>query len=158
MIKIRKTAALALALGLAAAPFSALPALAQTAPAAPETAVPLPAPTEAAPVDEQKLQSFVVAFLEVNKVGQEYQPRLQAAAADQAEQAKIQEEASQKMVEAVEGTNGITVEEYSTILSSAQTDPQLAGQINEMIRQSAPEGAAGTAPAQPAEPNMSPAQ
>ena len=129
-----KTIAAAAALGLAIAPLTSVAALAQEAP---PPAQPLPsAPAQAAPkVDETKLQSFVVAFLEVNKVGQQYQPQIEAAGGDQAKRAEIQEEASKKMAEAVEKSDGITVEEYSTILANAQSDPELAGQINEMIRQ-----------------------
>jgi len=154
-----KTIAAAAALGIAIAPFTAVAALAQQAPA--QTQPPQAAPTAPAGprVDEAKLQSFVVAFLEVNKVGQQYQPQLEAAGADQAKRAQIQEEATQKMTEAVEKSDGITVEEYSTILANAQSDPELAGQINEMIRQNTtPQAPVGTPATPPAGAAPQPAQ
>lgn len=139
MLKSRKSVSLALALGLAVSPFALASASAQeTMPAPaeqPPAAAPLPDMAPAPEVDDAKLQSFVTAFLQVNEVGQEYQPQLEAAAGDEAEQARLQEEASAQMVQVVENSDGITVEEYSAILTSAQSDPDLAGQINELIRQ-----------------------
>ncbi|HWK15388.1 MAG TPA: DUF4168 domain-containing protein [Rhizobiaceae bacterium] len=158
MLKHKTIAAVA-ALGLTIAPFTAVAALAQQAPAPAQAAPTQPAPTApAAKVDETKLQSFVVAFLEVNKVGQEYQPQLEAAGTDQGKRAQIQEEATKKMTEAVEKSDGITVEEYSTILANAQSDPELAGQINEMIRQNTTPQAPTDTPPAGAAPAPQPAQ
>ncbi|MBI1619412.1 DUF4168 domain-containing protein [Aquamicrobium zhengzhouense] len=106
------------------------------------------APAAAAPnLDEQKLRSFAVAFLEVSELTQEYQPQI-AAAGSVEDQQKLQQEAGQKMVEAVNSSDGITVEEYNMIIQAAQADPELAQRINTHITDAAaaPDGA--PAPAQ----------
>jgi hypothetical protein len=51
------------------------------------------------------------------------------------EQQQIQQQATQEMVTAVENTEGINVEDYNVIMESVQTDPALAQQINDMIRE-----------------------
>lgn len=115
-----------------------------------QESAPLPevqAPASAAPqVDEEKLKSFAVAFLEVSKVTQEYQPQISAATPE--EQQRLQQEVGAKMMDAVEESNGITVEEYNTIIQSAQADPELAQRINSHIAAAAGESGATGAPAQ----------
>jgi hypothetical protein len=120
----------------------------ETSPAAPASEAQAPAAT-APQIDEQKLQSFATAFLEVSEVTQEYQPQIAAAGSVEAQQ-KLQQEAGQKMVDAVNSTDGITVEEYNMIIQAAQADPELAQRINGEITKAA---AAGGAPAaqQPAQ-------
>ena len=115
------------------------------------------APVEApagATYDEGKLQSFVVAFLQVDEINRTYAPQLQQADGEEA-QGAVREEASQEMMQAVDSVDGITVEEYGQIIQQAQTDPALAEQINGYIQQAVgvpAEGAAPTEPAAPAEP------
>lgn len=126
--------------GVSAAAMSFMPlaAIAQeTAPA--EQPQPQAQPTQppadqapaasAATIDDAKLQSFAVAFLQVNEIARQYQPQLESAATEEDRQ-KIQQEAGQKMVEAVEASEGITVDEYNQIIQAAQADPELAQRIN----------------------------
>jgi hypothetical protein len=139
----------ALALGLGA---SLSAATAQdAAPAAPTPSPEAQSPAAAAPeVDDTKLKSFAVAFLEVSEVTQQYQPQIAAAGSVEAQQ-KLQQEAGQKMVEAVSGSEGITVDEYNMIIQAAQADPELAQRINGHITEAAGSAAAPTQPpAQPA--------
>ena len=103
---------------------------------------PVPAPQMEAPsaqapsVDDAKLKSFAVAVLEVAKLNQTYQPQIQAAPnAD--DQQRLQQEAGQKMIEAVNATEDITVDEYNQIIEAAQTDPELAQRINGHITEAA---------------------
>lgn len=112
------------------------------------------APAAAAPsLDDDKLKSFAMAFLEVNKLTQEYQPQI-AAAGTPEDQQRLQQEAGEKMVEAVNDAEGISVDEYNMIIQAAQTDPDLAQRINGHITE-----AAGAAPAaQPEAPQPAPAQ
>lgn len=141
-----RTAILSAALGVSG--MALTPALAQ------ET---LEAPVEApagATYDEGKLQSFVVAFLQVDEINRTFAPQLQQAEGEEA-QGAVREEASQEMMQAVDSVDGITVEEYGQIIQQAQTDPALAEQINGYIQQAVgvpAEGAAPTEPAAPAEP------
>lgn len=101
--------------------------------AAPQQQVPAPMGQQ---FDDTKLRSFAVAYLEVSKVAQTYQPQLQAAK-DPQEQQRIQTEAASGMVKAVEGAEGITVEEYNSIVDSAQADPTLAQKINGFVQEAA---------------------
>ncbi len=109
-----------------------------------------PAAAPAQSFDDAKLQSFVVAFLQVDQINRTYAPQVQAAASEE-EQAQVRQQAGEAMVDAVEASNGITVEEYNSIIETAQTDPALAQQINGMIQQAAQQQAPAAQPAPPAE-------
>lgn len=132
--------AAAVATGLTAAPMLSVAAVAQTAqpPAAEAPATQTPAPGQNSFSDD-KLKSFVVALLEVNEINQSYLPRVQSAKTAEEKQ-QLGEEAQQKMVEAVEGTEGITVDEYTSIVQAAQSDPKVAEQINGIIQETAKTG------------------
>jgi hypothetical protein len=54
----------------------------------------------AAPVSDQKIEAFAVAYLQVDKVRQEYSAKITAAKDDAAKQ-KLQEEAKKQMVDTV---------------------------------------------------------
>ena len=95
---------------------------------------------------DETLRSFAVAFLQVDAINREFTPRLQEATTPE-EQQQIQEEASQEMVNAVESSDGISVQEYTSIMQAAQADPELAQKLTEYIGE-----ASGGAPSQPAEP------
>ncbi|EJJ28384.1 DUF4168 domain-containing protein [Rhizobium sp. CF142] len=92
----------------------------------------------AAPVSDQKIEAFAVAYLQVDKVRKEYSAKI-GATKDEAAKQKLQEEAKKQMVDTVEASNDISVEEYSSILTAAQSDPALAKKVLEKI---------GTPPAQ----------
>lgn len=102
--------------------------------AAPETQMETPAAP--AQVDDEKLRSFAVAFLEVAKVNQVYQPQIEAAQ-NPDEQQRLQESAGAQMLEAVNAQEGITVDEYNVIIQQAQADPELAQRINGHITEAA---------------------
>lgn len=93
-----------------------------------------------AAVSDQKIEAFAVAYLKVDKVRQEYSAKIDATK-DAAAKEKLQTEASKEMVEAVEASPAISVEEYSAILTAAQSDPALAKKVEEKVQ--------ATAPAQP---------
>jgi len=118
----QRFAALAAATALVAVPLA--PALAQ------ETA---PAPQGSAAVTDGMIDSFVTAALNVSEVADTYQPRIDAAD-DDAERAAMAEEARVAMVSAVEGTEGITVEEYIAISDAARADPELNDRILERLQ------------------------
>lgn len=93
--------------------------------------------------DDAKLKSFAVAFIEVAKVSGSYQPQIESAATPE-DQQRLRQEAGEKMVEAVNEADGITLDEYNTIIQAAQTDPELAQRINGHIT----EAVGGQPPAQ----------
>jgi hypothetical protein len=106
------------------------------APAAPPV-MEQPAPAvDASALSEDKLQSFAVAFVEVSRVTQSYQPQFETAQSD-ADRERIQMEAGQQMIQAVDAAEGITVDEYNQIIQAAQADPELAQKINGHITQAA---------------------
>lgn len=140
-----RTAIFSAALGVSG--MTLAPALAQETMEAPVEA-PVEAPAGAT-YDESKLQSFVVAFLQVDEINRTYAPQLQEAEGEEA-QGAVREEASQQMMQAVESVDGITVEEYGEIIQQAQTDPALAEQINGYIQEAVGAAAEPAAPAEPA--------
>ena len=97
------------------------------------------APAPATNLDEGKLKSFAVAYLQVDEIKKQYEPQIQQAKSD-TEKEKIRTEASQKMVEAVNAVDGMTVQEYSSILASAQADPGLAQKLTNEINKTAGQG------------------
>jgi hypothetical protein len=117
-------------LGLASGPLAAGGAAAQDEVQPPAT-MEAPAATN---FDENTLRSFVVAFLQVDQINRVYLPQMQEADTPE-EQQQVQQQATQEMVLAVEGAEGISVDEYNAIIETAQADPELAQQINELIRQ-----------------------
>lgn len=134
-MKIRSRAMLA-AIGLTVGAAFAAPAMAQNDTQQTEQKAQQTAPAQS--YDDAKLQSFAVAFLEVDKVKREFAPKLQQAKSEE-EQKQIQTEAGQKMVQAVENAEGISVNEYNEIIQSAQADPELAQRLNEIIQKEAAE-------------------
>lgn len=109
-------------------------ALAQEAqqPSAPGVTAPAPATN----LDDTKLKSFAVAYLQVDKIKQQYEPQIQKAASD-TDKEKIRTEASKKMVDAVNAVDGMSVQEYSAILASAQANPDLAKKLTNSINEAA---------------------
>ncbi len=118
-----------LALGLAfGASMSLMPAMAQQAPAQ----APAEAPAATVDVGEDKLRSFAVATLEIQKITRQYQPRIQQAGSPE-EQQDLARQANEEMVMVVEQAEGITVEEYNAIAESARGNPEMVQQINSLI-------------------------
>ncbi len=124
-------------------PASALE-LAQAQETQPAQQAPAQTDTKSAPISEQKIEAFAVAYLQVDKVRQEYSAKI-GATSDAAAKEKLQTEASQQMVKAVEASPNMSVEEYTTILTAAQNDPALAKKVQEKLQSTAP---AQQAPAQ----------
>ncbi|MBY3117514.1 DUF4168 domain-containing protein [Rhizobium laguerreae] len=85
-----------------------------------------------APVSDQKIEAFAVAYLQVDKVRQEYSAKI-GATKDEAAKQQLQEEAKKQIVDTVQASPDISVEEYSSILTAAQSDPALAKKVLEKI-------------------------
>lgn len=139
----------ALAFGFAAALGAANAQDAAPAPAPESPQMEMPA--DSAPeLSEEKLKSFAVAFLEVSRINQTYQPQIQAAGSPEDEQ-RIRQQAGADMIQAVDSSQGISVEEYNMIIQAAQVDPELAQRINGHITEAAGDQAgAAPEPDQPA--------
>lgn len=95
-----------------------------------------PTPQQQAPaqVSDQELKSFAEATVEVQKISQDYEPRIQSAPDQQAGQ-ELRQQAQAEMVSAVEA-KGLTVEKYQEIYHLAQLDPQVRQRVASMIEMS----------------------
>lgn len=95
-------------------------------------------PDGAALVQEDgKLESFVVAAFAVNEVRSTYVAQLRETE-DEAAQQSLIEEANGAIAQAVEEAEGITLEEYVAIGEVASEDPEIAAQLETMMRERAP--------------------
>lgn len=124
MIK-QPLAILSISAGLCAAPL----ALAETAP---QTTTPTAPATQAQPqISEEKVDQFVTAYVEVQKINQEYSEQLQATEVPE-KATELQQEAQTKMQEAVT-ESGLTIPEYQQIASRAGQDQDLRTRIQEKM-------------------------
>ncbi|KAA1183872.1 DUF4168 domain-containing protein [Rhizobium tropici] len=90
-----------------------------------------------APVSDQKIEAFAVAYLQVDKIRQEYSAKI-GATPDASAKQQLQTEASKQMVQAVQTSPGMSVDEYNAILTAAQKDPALVKRVQDKIQKSAP--------------------
>ncbi|MGN7738241.1 DUF4168 domain-containing protein [Ensifer sp. 22564] len=88
-------------------------------------------------ISEQKIEAFAVAYLQVDKVRQEYSAKIEATP-DAAAKKQLETEGSKKMVEAVKASPSISVEEYSAILTEAQSNPAIAKKVQAELQKAAP--------------------
>ncbi|WP_127142452.1 DUF4168 domain-containing protein [Pelagibacterium montanilacus] len=104
------------------------PGMAQenTEPAMPEAMPEMSAPTT--DFSDAQIESFAVAFVEVNEIGMSFEQEAQAAQSDE-ELMNLQVQAQEEMAAAVESTDGISVDDYNMILTAAQSDPEFGAQI-----------------------------
>jgi hypothetical protein len=96
-----------------------------------------PAAIAAEEYSQGKLQSFASAVLAVNAIVEQWRPQIQAASSEEDRQ-RMAEQANQEMRAAVEGTEGMTVEEYQAIAQAAQADPQLMARLDQIFKEMAP--------------------
>ncbi|WP_075289720.1 DUF4168 domain-containing protein [Pararhizobium arenae] len=111
------------------------PAFAQGA-AEPQAAAPQASTPATAAISEQKLNAFAVAYLKVDSVRRDYAAKI-GAQKDAASRQKLQNEANKQMINAVQNSPDMTVEEYKTIVSTAQTDPEVARKVQEKLKANA---------------------
>jgi hypothetical protein len=86
---------------------------------------------------QAKLQSFANAVLAVNAIVEQWRPQIQGASSE-ADRQRMAEQANEEMRAAVEGTDGMTVEEYQAIAQAAQADPQLMARLDQVFKDMAP--------------------
>jgi outer membrane murein-binding lipoprotein Lpp len=86
---------------------------------------------------DTKLQSFASAVIAVNAVVEQWRPQIQAAPSE-ADKQQMAKQANQEMRAAVDGTEGITVDEYQAIARAAQADAALMARIDRVFKNRAP--------------------
>lgn len=105
----------------------ALPAVAQVA----ETAPAAPSGGQLN-VDEAQLEAFVAALRAVNEVEARHMTAFEGADSDE-DREQVVAQANAEMVDAIDQTPGITVEDYIAVLQQAQADPSLNARIMAML-------------------------
>ena len=93
--------------------------------------------SQGAAISDQKIEQFAVAYLQVDKIRQEYSAKI-GATPDATAKQQLQAEAGKQMVQAVQASPGMSVDEYNTILTAAQKDPALVKKVQEKIQEAAP--------------------
>ena len=124
---MKKTAIFAsilMALGLSPPAFAEQPQ--QAAPQAP-----MPETAPATDFSDSELQKFVDVQGDLEEIRNEYSGRLESTE-DPDQAAKLQQEASQKMVQTVQN-EGLDVETYSNIALAIQSDAQLRDKVQSML-------------------------
>lgn len=97
-------------------------------PSAPPTTKPKTAPAD---ISEQKLDAAAKAVKNVSTIRDSYEQKLVKAPADQ--KAKLADEASDAMAKAVTD-QGLSVEEYTTIIEVAQNDPAVRNKLLQRLK------------------------
>ena len=119
---------------LAAACLFAVPSANAQEQSPPPAQSPSPGASDPAPnLSDQKLDAAAAAALRVATLKQDYQQRI--AAAPPSEKERIAEEAIGALSKAVTD-QGLTVDEYTSILEVAQANPEVREKIRQRIRPS----------------------
>jgi len=109
--------------------------LAQSPPSDPSTSAPQSPPSPSAPqVSDQKLDAAAAALQRVVSLQKDYRQRIAEAEAP-TEKERLVAEANTELTKAV-NEQGLSVEEYSSILDVARDDPEVRGKILQRIRPS----------------------
>jgi Domain of unknown function (DUF4168) len=108
--------------------------LAQSPPSEPSTPVPNPAPNPAPDLSDQKLSAAAAALERVVGLQNDYRQRIAQAEAP-AEKERLVAEANNELSKAVT-EQGLSVEEYSSILDVARDNPEIRGKILQHIKPS----------------------
>ena len=99
-------------------------------PASAQNPAPSPAPEQSAPapgLSDQKLDAAAAALGQVASLLRDYQGRL-LQATEPADKQRIAEEGNSRRKKAVED-QGLTIEEYNSIIMAAQNDPEVRNKI-----------------------------
>ena len=85
---------------------------------------------------DEKLKSFAEAAVKLIGIRSEYRNQMGEASNDQ-ERQQLQQQTNQRMAQAVETTDGISIDEYNEIAQASRTNQQLAQRINTYIQEAA---------------------
>jgi hypothetical protein len=80
--------------------------------------------------EREELETFLEARAEVLDIQEEYSSRLQSVEDDQ-EVASLQSEAREEMAAAVQDS-GLTIDEFNRIARAAQSDPDVAAELESL--------------------------
>lgn len=91
---------------------------------------------QAADYSGEQLDAFTVAYLQVIDLREQYAPVLQSAESEEQQQ-EIIEQANGEMIDAIEGTDGMTLEDYESIAEDAAADQELSERIMARVEEMA---------------------
>lgn len=130
-MQIRKSIAIAAAIGLGAGAFAAAPAFAQQGQQGQQGYAPQQQQSTAKSSDfsDAQVKKFSQAQQNVQKIAQKWQDKIQNAS-DKEAAMKYRQKASQSMVKAVKKT-GLSVSDYNKISRAAATDQDLVKRIQQ---------------------------
>ena len=89
-----------------------------------------PEPRSESAISDEKLSAFVTAGINVSEVSARYRQQIDSAE-DEATRQRLREEQTDAVLETVEQTEGISVEEYVAIIEAAQADETLNERITD---------------------------
>ena len=89
-----------------------------------------PEPRTEGVTSDDKLSAFVGAAIDLSEVSESYRRQMDMAE-DEATRRRLREEQTDAVLEAVERTDGTTVEEYVAIIQAAQADEALDQRITD---------------------------
>jgi hypothetical protein len=84
-------------------------------------------------IDPAKLEAFVKAAVEANKVIDRWQPQIDAASSE-ARVEQLREQADSEIEAVIAATENMTLDEYRTIYHAAEIDAVLAAMITELFK------------------------
>jgi Domain of unknown function (DUF4168) len=93
--------------------------------------------TAPAAISDKQIEAFAVAYLQVDKVRQDYAAKI-GSEKDATAKQKLQNEANKQMINAVEKSPDMSLEKYKTIITAAQTNPEVAKKVQEQLKTTAP--------------------
>lgn len=85
------------------------------------------------PISDEKLSAAAVAIGQVSNIRQSYEPKI--AAASPSDKQRLAKEANQAMEKAVTD-QGLSVDEYNSIMRTAQNDPAVRQKLSQRISHS----------------------
>ena len=83
---------------------------------------------------DAQLDSFVEAASEVEQLVAEWSPKIEAAQDEQAAE-ELRAQANEQLASAIEGTEGISMDEYQQIAQAARSDQQLAQRLQAIYQE-----------------------
>ncbi len=85
-------------------------------------------------VNDEDLKNFAKAIIAVEKIKAEYRPKVADIKDDQAQLETLNQEATRRMVQTVEGF-GLSIEKYQLILQAARQDEAFKERVNKHIEE-----------------------
>ena len=80
------------------------------------------------PFNDQKLEAFVVAVVKVDRLIDSWTPKIRSAESEEQAEA-MNKQANAELRQAIEQTDGITVDEYKTISDAMRLDSELMARV-----------------------------